>query len=153
MTRPVRDELLVFGQPYVDAEAIADVVDVLRSGWLDRGPRVERFESEFRDYVGAQHARALNSCSAGLFLALSVSGIGPGDEVVTTPLTFAATVHAIEHVGATPVLADIDPETLNLDPPVSRVRSRRERARSFPCISRADHARWTSSTGSRMRTT
>ncbi|HXY92124.1 MAG TPA: DegT/DnrJ/EryC1/StrS family aminotransferase, partial [Acidimicrobiia bacterium] len=116
VSRPVRDELLVFGQPHLDDDVIADVVDALRSGWLGRGPRVERFEAVFRDYTGARHVRALNSCSAGLFLALSVAGIGPGDEVVTTPLTFAATIHAVEHVGATPVLADIDPTTLNLDP-------------------------------------
>jgi dTDP-4-amino-4,6-dideoxygalactose transaminase len=82
----------------------------------DTGPRAERFEKEFTAYVGVRHAVSLSSCTAGLFLSLVALGIGPGDEVITTPLTFAAAVNAIEHVGAVLVLADIDPDTLNIDP-------------------------------------
>src|SRR4030095_6614719 len=78
--------------------------------------KVQRFEQEFAAYVGAPYAIAVNSCTAGLFLSLVALHIGPGDEVITTPLTFAATVNVIEHVGARPVLADIDPKTLNINP-------------------------------------
>jgi dTDP-4-amino-4,6-dideoxygalactose transaminase/glycosyltransferase involved in cell wall biosynthesis/SAM-dependent methyltransferase len=114
--RPVRGEYLVFGAPSLGAEEIEEVTATLRSGWIGTGPRVDRFEGEFAGYVGAENAVALNSCTSGLFLALSTLGAGPGDEVITTPLTFAATANVIEHVGARPVFADIDPETLNLDP-------------------------------------
>lgn len=88
----------------------------MRSGWLGTGPRVAQFESDFARYRGAHHAVALNSCTAALHLSLLAAGVGPGDEVITTPLTFCATANAIIHAGATPVLADIDPETLNIDP-------------------------------------
>lgn len=114
--RPTPRPPIVFGQPQVGDAAVEEVVATLRSGWLGPGPRVAAFEESFRGRVGSGRAVALSSCSAGLFLALHVAGIGPGDEVVTTPLTFAATVHAIEHVGATPVLADIDPSSYNIDP-------------------------------------
>lgn len=114
--RPVRDNFLVFGAPCLGDEEIAEVVETLRSGWIGTGPRVKRFEEEFASYVGTRFAVALNSCTAGLFLALKALDIGPGDEVITTPLTFAATVNVIEHVGARPVLVDIDPVTLNIDP-------------------------------------
>src|SRR5207344_1198813 len=113
---PVRSNFLPFGRPCLGAEEIEEVVATLRSGWIGSGPRAERFEKEFAAYVGVQHAVSLSSCTAGLFLSLVALGIGPGDEVITTPLTFAATVNAIEHVGALPVLADIDPDTLNIDP-------------------------------------
>lgn len=87
----------------------------LRSGWLTTGPRTAQFEEEFRTYVGAAHALALNSCTAGLHVGLAALGIGKGDEVITTPLTFCSTVHTIRQVGATPVLADIG-EDGNIDP-------------------------------------
>ncbi|MBV9180550.1 MAG: DegT/DnrJ/EryC1/StrS family aminotransferase, partial [Acidobacteria bacterium] len=94
---------------------IDEVVGTLRSGWITTGPRTARFEEDFRRYVQAPHALAVNSCTAGLHLALAALGIGPGDEVITTPVTFCATVNVILHVGATPVLADVG-EDGNIDP-------------------------------------
>jgi dTDP-4-amino-4,6-dideoxygalactose transaminase len=105
-----------FARPAVGDEEIAEVVAALRSGWLTTGPRVKRFEEEFAAYIGARHAIALNSCTAGLHLSLAVAGLGLGDEVITTPLTFCATANVIIHVGATPVFADIDLPTMNLCP-------------------------------------
>jgi dTDP-4-amino-4,6-dideoxygalactose transaminase len=92
------------------------VVAVLQSGWLTTGPRVREFEAAVAAYTGARFAVAVNSCTAALHLSLLAAGVGPGDEVITTPLTFCATANAIIHTGATPVLADIDRETMNLDP-------------------------------------
>jgi dTDP-4-amino-4,6-dideoxygalactose transaminase len=111
-----RENFLVFGSPKIEEGEIFEVEAVMRSGWLGTGPKVAQFEHEFGRYRGATHAVALNSCSAALHLSLLASGVGPGDEVITTPLTFCATVNAIIHAGATPVLADIDPDTLNIDP-------------------------------------
>jgi dTDP-4-amino-4,6-dideoxygalactose transaminase len=111
MTEP----LVPFHRPSIGEEEIAEVVETLRSGWLTTGPRAARFERDFREYVGAAHAVAVNSATAGLHLALAALGIGPGDEVITTPMTFCATVQAILHVGATPVLADIGSDG-NIDP-------------------------------------
>ncbi len=91
------------------------LIAALDSGWITKGPQVARFESDFCAYTGSQQALALNSCTAALHLALLGFDIGPGDEVITTPLTFVATVNMIVMTGATPVLADIDPETLNID--------------------------------------
>jgi dTDP-4-amino-4,6-dideoxygalactose transaminase len=104
------DTLIPFHRPSIGEEEIGEVVDTLRSGWLTTGPRTARFEREFRDYVGAPHAVAVNSATAALHLALAALKIGPGDEVITTPMTFCATVQAILHVGADPVLADIGPD-------------------------------------------
>ena len=104
-----------FNRPEIGEEEIAEVVDVLRSGWLTTGERTARFEREFCAYTGARHALALSSGTAAIHLALAALGIGRGDEVITTPLTFCATVNAILHVGATPVLADVD-ENGNLSP-------------------------------------
>jgi dTDP-4-amino-4,6-dideoxygalactose transaminase len=92
------------------------VVDTLESGWLTTGPRVAAFERAFADYTGARHAVAVNSCTAALHLSLLAAGVGPDHEVVTTPMTFCATANTVIHTGATPVFADIDPATLNLDP-------------------------------------
>lgn len=108
--------LVPFAPPAVGAAEIAEVVATLESGWLSTGPRVAAFERAFADYSGARHAVALNSGTAALHLALLASHIGAGDEVITTPLTFCATANAIVHAGATPVFADIDPVTWNLDP-------------------------------------
>jgi dTDP-4-amino-4,6-dideoxygalactose transaminase len=107
---------LPFSEPLIGEEEIAEVVACLRSGWLTTGPRAARFEEEFARYVGARHAIAVNSCTAALHLALEAAGVGPGDEVITTPMTFTATAAVVEHLGGVPVLADCDPRTLNLDP-------------------------------------
>jgi dTDP-4-amino-4,6-dideoxygalactose transaminase len=100
----------------VGEEEIAEVVDTLRSGWLGTGPKTKRFEQEFAEYVGRRYAVATNSCTAALHLALAALGVGPGDEVVTTPLTFVATANVIEHCGATPVFADVRDHDGNIDP-------------------------------------
>lgn len=104
-----------FHRPSIGPEEIREVVDTLKSGWLTTGPKTAALERDFSEYVGAPFALAVNSCTAGLHLALVALGIGPGDEVITTPLTFCATVNSILHVGATPVLADIR-EDGNIDP-------------------------------------
>ncbi len=113
---PVRDSFLVFGQPLIGEEEIQEVVDTLRSGWLGTGPKVHKFEDDFKKYIGCKHAIALNSCTAGLFLALEVIGIKPEDEVITTPMTFAATANVIIHHSAKPVFVDIERDTMNIDP-------------------------------------
>lgn len=111
-----RDEFLPFSPPCLGDEEIAEVADCLRSGWITTGPRTARFESEFARYLGAPAALGLNSCTAGLHTALVALGIGPGDEVIAPTLTFASTVNVIEHAGARPVLVDVEPDTMNLDP-------------------------------------
>src|SRR5437660_11316344 len=113
---PPRRDFLPFSPPLLGEEEIREVVDTLRSDWITTGPKTERFEAEFAAYVSAPGALALNSCTAALHTALSLMGLGPGDEVITTPLTFAASVNVIEHVGARPVLVDVEPDTLNIDP-------------------------------------
>src|SRR4051794_2025705 len=95
-----------YHRPSIGPEEIAEVVSTLESGWLTSGLRTERLEHQFREYVRAPYALAVNSCTAGLHLALAALHIGPGAEVITTPMTFCATVNVILHVGATPVLAD-----------------------------------------------
>jgi len=99
-----------FHRPSIGDEEVREVEATLRSGWLTTGPRTAQFESEFKEYVNAPYALAVNSATAGLHLALATLGIGPGDEVITTPITFCSTVHTILHLGATPVLADIGPD-------------------------------------------
>lgn len=124
-----RDEFLVFGAPQIEQAEIDEVVDSLRSGWLGTGPKVARFEEQFRQYKSAPHAVAVNSCTAALHLSLLAADIQPGDEVITTALTFCSTVNAIVHAGATPVLADVDPVTMNIDPQdVERRITKRTRA-------------------------
>jgi len=117
-TPPVRrrENFLVFGSPLVGEEEKKEILDCLESGWLGTGPKVARFEEEFRTYTHGDFAVAVNSCTAALHLSLLAADIGPGDEVITTALTFCATVNAIIHAGAQPVLADVDPATLNIDP-------------------------------------
>jgi len=110
-----RGSYIPFHVPDIGEEEIKEVVDTLRSGWVTTGPRTAQFESDFRDYLGCRHALAVNSGTAGLHLALAACGIGPGDEVITTPLTFCATATVILHVGATPVLADVGADG-NIDP-------------------------------------
>src|SRR3954468_2186947 len=102
----MNSRVIPFHRPSIGDAEIAAVVAVMRSGWLTTGPVTAEFESRFSGYVGAPYSVAVNSCSSGLRLALRALGVGPGDEVITSPLTFCATVHAIIHAGATPVLAD-----------------------------------------------
>ena len=115
---PVRtkDRFLVFGSPAIEDAEIQEVIQCMKSGWLGTGPKVAQFERDLAAYVGAPYAAAVNSCTAALHLSILAAGLQPGDEVITTPMTFCATVNAIIHAGATPVLADIDPVTMNIDP-------------------------------------
>lgn len=113
--RPVRTEFLPFSQPDIGQAEIDEVVDALRSGWITTGPKTKEFERRFAEYVGARHAIAVNSCTAALHIALAAAGIGPGDEVITSPLTFCSTANVIVHLGGTPVFADIG-EDYNIDP-------------------------------------
>jgi dTDP-4-amino-4,6-dideoxygalactose transaminase len=114
--KPVREEFLVYGSPCMGDEEVSEVVDTIRSGWLGLGPKTKKFEDDFAAYVGSRHGVGLNSCTAGLFLSLKVLGLREGDEVVTSPMTFAATANVVEHCGARPVFADIDRATLNVNP-------------------------------------
>ena len=109
MTDKKRDRFLVFGSPLIEQEEIDEVVAIMKTGWLGTGPKVAQFEDDFKTYKEASYAVAVNSCTAALHLAMLVAGVGHGDEVITTPMTFCATVNTIIHTGATPVLADIDP--------------------------------------------
>jgi len=111
-----RERFLVFGAPAIEEAEIQEVVDSIRSGWLGTGPKVARFENDFRAYQQAPYAVAVNSCTAALHLSMLAANLEPGDEVVTTPLTFCASVNAIIHADTTPVLADVDPVTMNIDP-------------------------------------
>lgn len=115
---PVRskEDFLVFGAPIIEEPEIEEVVACMRRRWIGTGPKVHQFEDDFKRYKGAKHSIALNSCTAALHLAMFAAGIGPGDEVITTPMTFCATVNAIIHCGATPVLADCDRQTMNILP-------------------------------------
>lgn len=115
------ENFVPFHCPSIGEEEIREVTDTLKSGWLTTGPRAARFERDFSAYVDARHAIAVNSATAALHLALAALHIGPTDEVITTPMTFCATVQAILHVGANPVLADIGPDG-NIDPDEIRKR-------------------------------
>ncbi len=112
----MRDSFLVFGSPRIEEDDIREVVDCLRSGWISTGPRVGTFQEKFKEYIGVRHALALNSCTAGLHLSMLAAGLKPGDEVITTPMTFAATANAIIHADARPVFADIELPSMNIDP-------------------------------------
>jgi len=112
----VRAEFLPFSPPLIGEEEIAEVVDTLRSDWITTGPKTTQFENDFAEKVGSPGALAVFSCTDALQVALAALGVGPGDAVFTSTFTFCATAHVVEHLGATPVLVDIDPQTLNLDP-------------------------------------
>lgn len=112
----MRQTYLPFNLPELGEDEVQAVVETLRSRWITRGPATQRFERALAEYLGVPHVVALSSCTAGMQLALMALGIGPGDEVITTPYTFAASINVILHVGATPVLVDVDPTTANLDP-------------------------------------
>jgi dTDP-4-amino-4,6-dideoxygalactose transaminase len=108
---------ITFGAPDLREEEIQEVVQTLRGGWLGKGPRVAAFEAQFAAYQGLapEQAAAVSSCTAALHLSLVAAGVGPGDEVITTPLTFCATVNTILHTGATPVLCDVERQSMNID--------------------------------------
>ncbi|MCA1580913.1 MAG: DegT/DnrJ/EryC1/StrS aminotransferase family protein [Acidobacteria bacterium] len=110
----MRKEFLPFARPSIGEEEIAELIDTLKSGWITTGPKVERFTAEFAAYVGGRFAVPVSSATGGLHVALLALGIGPGDEVITTPMTFVATLNTIVHCGAVPVLVDIDRATLNI---------------------------------------
>lgn len=111
-----RNNFLTFSPPFISDEEINEVIVALKSDWITTGPKTKSFEEEFRGLLGSPSALALNSCTGALHTALATLGIGHGNEVITTTMTFASTVNVIEHVGAKPVLADVEADTLNIDP-------------------------------------
>jgi len=110
-----RKDFLPFALPDLDQRELSAVAEVLQSGWLTTGPRAHEFEKLFADYVGARYTVAVNSCTAALHLALEAAGVGPGDEVITSAYTFAATGEVVRYLGAKPVLVDVERESLNLN--------------------------------------
>jgi perosamine synthetase len=113
---PVREKLLPYGRQSLDDGDIRAVVEVLKSDWLTTGPKIAEFEEKFAAWVGSRHAVSFSSGTAALHGAAFASGLGPGDEAITTPMTFCATSNCVLYQGATPVFADVSPDTLNLDP-------------------------------------
>jgi dTDP-4-amino-4,6-dideoxygalactose transaminase len=118
----MKEGYLVFGQPLIEDAEIDEVVRSMRSAWLGTGPKVARFEELIASYKGVKHAVALNSCTAGLHLSFLALDLKPGDEVIVPAMTFCATINGVIHAGATPVLADVEPGTFNID--VDQVRRR-----------------------------
>jgi dTDP-4-amino-4,6-dideoxygalactose transaminase len=112
----MRQTFLPFSPPLIGEDEIAEVVDTLRSGWITTGPKTRQFEKEFAQFIGAPAALAVSSATDAMLIGLSVLGVGSGDQVITTPMTFCSTVTVIEHLGAQPVLVDVEPDTLNIDP-------------------------------------
>lgn len=106
---------LPFSRPTIDEATIAAVGEVLRSGWITTGPKVQAFEAKLSEYFGGRPVRTFNSGTCTMEIALRIAGIGPGDEVITTPISWVATANVILEVGATPVFADVDPITRNID--------------------------------------
>jgi dTDP-4-amino-4,6-dideoxygalactose transaminase/nucleoside-diphosphate-sugar epimerase len=111
----VRQTFLPFALPQLGKEEEDEVVDTLRSGWITTGPKTKRFEDMCRDYLGSKHAIAFNSCTGSLHVAVAAAGIGPGDEVITTPISWPATASVVIHQGGKPVFVDVEPDTLNMD--------------------------------------
>ncbi len=114
--KPVRKQFLVFGKPDIRENDIAEVVDTLRSGWIGHGPKTEKFEAMFCEYTDANHAIAVNSCTAALYLSLEMLDIKPGDEIITSPLTYPSTANVILQHNAKLVFADVEAKTGNIDP-------------------------------------
>ena len=119
-SRTTRKTFLSFQPPAIGDEEIDAVAETLRSGWLTTGPRAAELEERFAEYVGARHAIALSSGTAALHLSVLALGVGPGDEVITTPITWPATANVIVHAGATPVFVDVQEHDLNIDPALAR---------------------------------
>src|SRR5215471_12761371 len=136
--KPVREKLLPYGRQSVEEEDIQAVVEVLRSDWLTTGPKVDEFEERFADCVAAKHAISFSSGTAALHGAAFAAGLKSGDEAITTPMTFCATANCIVYQGATPVFADVCPDTLNIDP--EQVASKiSERTRAIIAVDYAGH--------------
>lgn len=143
----MRKNFLPFSKPSIGPEEIREVTDSLSSGWITTGPKVQQFEKDFAAFARSPHAVSVNSATAGLHIAYLASGLKPGDEVITTPLTFISTISMLLAVGAKPVLADIDRDTLNIDPEqVARRITRKTKAivpvhfAGMPCDLDAIHA-------------
>jgi dTDP-4-amino-4,6-dideoxygalactose transaminase len=113
---PLRKKFLVFGSPLLGKAERDEVIECLRTGWLGTGPKVAKFEEMVRKFISAKYAVGIDSCTSGLHLSLLACGVGAGDEVITTPMTFASTANVIEHVGAKPVFVDIELPSMNIDP-------------------------------------
>jgi len=135
----MRKTFLPFSPPLIGEAEVREVVDTLHSDWITTGPKTKSFEAAFASYLDAPSALALNSCTAGLHTALVALGIGPGDEVITTPMTFAASVNVIEHVGGRPVLVDVEEDTLNLDPEKAAAAAVTSRTRAIIAVHYAGH--------------
>ncbi|MFX1288061.1 MAG: UDP-4-amino-4,6-dideoxy-N-acetyl-beta-L-altrosamine transaminase [Promethearchaeota archaeon] len=114
--KPIREKFLPYGIQWLDEKEIAEVVDSLKSDWITTGPKMKKFEDHFKDYIGSKYAVAVNSGTAALHISTSTLGIKPGDEVITTPLTFVASANCVVYRGGTPILADIRKDTYNIDP-------------------------------------
>ncbi|MCS3661170.1 UDP-4-amino-4,6-dideoxy-N-acetyl-beta-L-altrosamine transaminase [Salinibacter ruber] len=114
--KPVREEILAYGGQTIGEDDVSAVAETLRSDWLTTGPKVDEFEEEFADFVGAEEAVTVSNGTAALHAAMHVIGISPGDEVIVPTMTFAATANSVTFEGGTPVFADVDPDTLLLDP-------------------------------------
>src|ERR1035441_2425761 len=112
----MRNSYLVFGQPLIEEPEIEEVAKSLRAAWLGTGPKVAVFEQLVAEYKGVKHAVAVNSCTAGLHLGCLALGLQPGDEVIVPAMTFCATINAVIHAGATPVLVDVESNSFNIDP-------------------------------------
>src|SRR6476659_5689692 len=111
-----RETMLGFQPPAIGDEEIAAVTETLRSGWLTTGPNAAKLEERMKDFLEAEHVLALSSGTAALHLSLVALGVGPGDEVITTPITWPATANVIVHAGATPIFVDVREDDLNIDP-------------------------------------
>lgn len=111
-----RENFLVYGAPLLEQEEMDEVMDTIRSGWLGTGPKTKKFEKMMCEYTGAKYAVAVSSCTAALHLSMMSSGVGPGDEVITTPMTFCATANSVIHTGATPKFVDVFKDTMLMDP-------------------------------------
>ena len=136
--RPVRRTLLPYGHQSIDEDDVSAVVDVLRSDWITTGPKVVEFEEAFASRAGAKHAVSFSSGTAALHAAAHAAGLKPGDEAITTPMTFCATANCVLYQGAKPVFADISADTLNIDPEQIAVRIT-EKTRAIIPVDYAGH--------------
>lgn len=112
----MRESFLSFSPPFIGTEEITEVVDTLNTDWITTGPKTRQFEADFAQFIGAEAALAVFSATDAMHVGLAALGVQPGDEIITTAMTFCSTVHVIEHLGARPVLVDVEPDTLCIDP-------------------------------------